>query len=224
MSESQPHNRPTRVRSATSARTAGFTALKFTPARSDRTSEIVRPAPPPGRSIAETSWSGTSLKMPWTSRPRLRNSSRGTRILGDPPSPLLERTSDTSIVTRRSRCKNVPRRRRQLPSEVRPPHVVVVEQVAGRALEHDAASLHHIGAVGYAERRVGVLLDHEHGRAAAPDVRDDRERRLHNGWREPQRRLVEQDEPRPRHQRAGDGDHLLLATRERAGHLPAALR
>ena len=35
--------------------------------------------------------------------------------------------------------------------------------------------------------------------------------------REAERRLVEQQQPRPRHQRARDRDHLLLAARERAG-------
>ena len=88
-SESQPHSRLSSARSAKRPRTMGVAARTFSRARSARTSAIVPPAPPPGRSTAVTSWSGTSLKRPWTARRRLRNCSRGTRILCDPPSPVV---------------------------------------------------------------------------------------------------------------------------------------
>ena len=39
----------------------------------------------------------------------------------------------------------------------------------------------------------------------------------------PERRLVEHEQPRPGHERAPDGDHLLLAARQRAGELASAL-
>ena len=39
----------------------------------------------------------------------------------------------------------------------------------------------------------------------------------------PMRRLVEQQQLRPAHQRAADGQHLLLAAGQRAGQLRAAL-
>src|SRR5947209_19901131 len=77
--------------------------------------------------------------------------------------------------------KHVGSDRRSSSPEIRAAHVVVVEQVAGRALEDDAPGLHHVGAVGHPERSVGVLLDHEHGRPAPPDVGDDRERHLDDG-------------------------------------------
>src|SRR2546426_12841694 len=41
--------------------------------------------------------------------------------------------------------------------------------------------------------------------------------------RQPQRGLVQQEQPGTTHQRAGDREHLLLAAGERAGELPAAL-
>ena len=41
--------------------------------------------------------------------------------------------------------------------------------------------------------------------------------------RQAERRLVEQEEAGPRHERAGDRHHLLLAARERLGQLMAAL-
>src|SRR5207247_1831326 len=58
---------------------------------------------------------------------------------------------------------------------------------------------------------------------APPDVGDDPERRREERGGQPERRLVEQDEPRPRHQGARDGEHLLLAARERACRLSTAL-
>ena len=41
--------------------------------------------------------------------------------------------------------------------------------------------------------------------------------------REAERRLVEEEQARPAHQRAGDGEHLLLAARQRAAALVQAL-
>ena len=46
--------------------------------------------------------------------------------------------------------------------------------------------------------------------------------RLHDQRRQAERRLVEQQQPRPRHQRAADRHHLLLAARQRAGGLRRA--
>src|SRR2546429_6870550 len=43
-------------------------------------------------------------------------------------------------------------------------------------------------------------------------------------FRSPQRGLVQEQQPRPAHERAAHGQHLLLAPRERAGELPAALQ
>src|SRR3989454_3646388 len=105
-------------------------------------------------------------------------------------------------------------------SEVRPANEVVAEQLRRRPAEDDATGLHHVAAVGHPEGKVRVLLDHEHRGTAPPDVGDDLEGRLHQGRCEAERGLVEQDQPRPRHQRAGDREHLLLAARERARHLP----
>ena len=54
-------------------------------------------------------------------------------------------------------------------------------------------------------------------------VRRIREDLLHHERREAEGRLVEQQEPRPQHQRARDRQHLLLAARQRAGLLPPPL-
>ena len=55
------------------------------------------------------------------------------------------------------------------------------------------------------------------------DVLDDAEDRLDQDGRESHGRLVEQQQARARHQRAADGQHLLLAARERAALLRDAL-
>src|SRR5438067_3201218 len=116
-----------------------------------------------------------------------------------------------------------PGRGRGSGAEVGAADVVVVEEVARRALVDDAPGLHDVGAVRHAERQIRVLLDHEHGRPAPPDVRDDAEGRLDQRRREPQRGLVEEDQPRARHQRARDREHLLLPAGERARRLPPPL-
>ena len=66
----------------------------------------------------------------------------------------------------------------------------------------------------------GVLLDEEHGQALARvEVGDDLEDLLDDERGEPERRLVEQQQFWPAHQRARDGEHLLLAARQRAAAL-----
>jgi len=67
-------------------------------------------------------------------------------------------------------------------------------------------------AVGEAQGEVGVLLDHQHRRAVAADPGDDLERGLDDGGRQAERGLVEHDQPRARHQRSRDREHLLLAS------------
>ncbi len=52
---------------------------------------------------------------------------------------------------------------------------------------------------------------------------DDREDVLHHERGEPHRRLVEHHEAGAGHERPADGEHLLLAARERAGELPLPL-
>src|SRR5262245_14929645 len=111
-----------------------------------------------------------------------------------------------------------------LASQVGALDVLVVEQRARGTVQGDAARLHDVGAGGHAKRHVGVLLDHEHGGAVLLNLADDAERRLHHRGRQPQRGLVKQDEARPGHEGAPDGQHLLLAARERARGLAATLR
>ncbi len=81
------------------------------------------------------------------------------------------------------------------------------------------AVFQHVAAVGELERLVGVLLHQEHRHAILAQLFDDFEDLLNDDRRQPQRRLVEQQQLGLAHQRAGDGEHLLFAT----GHGAAAL-
>src|SRR5207237_390766 len=88
----------------------------------------------------------------------------------------------------------------------------------------DPAALHDVAELRDGERHVGVLLHQQHGGLLLlVDLRDDAEDLLHQQRREPERRLVEEDQPRSRHQRAADRQHLLLAAGEVTGDLPAPL-
>jgi hypothetical protein len=62
--------RPRANRSASSPRTAKF----WSPNRIARASWTLRPGPPPGSGIAQTSWRGTSLRSAWQRRLRFWNS------------------------------------------------------------------------------------------------------------------------------------------------------
>ena len=55
------------------------------------------------------------------------------------------------------------------------------------------------------------------------DRLDDVEDLLDEHRRQPHRRLVHAQQPRPRHQRPADRDHLLLAARQGSGELPQPL-
>src|SRR5437588_2246539 len=103
-------------------------------------------------------------------------------------------------------------------------HVLIALQLLRLTLEHDVPALHDVPEMRDREREVRILLDEEEGRFLLPiDPSDDGEDLLHEQRREPERRLVEQDQFRPRHQRAADGEHLLLPSREISGQPPAEI-
>ena len=70
-----------------------------------------------------------------------------------------------------------------------------------------------------AERHRRILLDDENRRALLVDRADDVEHLVDEDRRKAHRRLVHQQQLRPRHQCASNGHHLLLATRQSAGVL-----
>src|SRR5947207_1883800 len=83
------------------------------------------------------------------------------------------------------------------------------------ALQHDPPVLHHVAVLRDLERHRRVLLGEQHGdMLLAVQAEDDVEDLLHEHRRQAHRGLVEQHELRPRHERAPDRDHLLLAARD----------
>ena len=102
-------------------------------------------------------------------------------------------------------------------AEVRLANLLVVSSSFGLVREDDVAGLEDVAAVGGVERHQRVLLDEQDRRALRVDLADDLEDLLDEDRREPHRRLVEQQQLRPRHERAPDREHLLLAAGERSG-------
>src|SRR5712692_2328155 len=101
--------------------------------------------------------------------------------------------------------------------------VLVRVEVRRRAMVHDLSLAHHVDAVGDAQRERHVLLDEQDAQALAletdehaPDLADDNRGQALGG-------LGEQKEARVGHERAADGEHLLFASRQRAGPLRRAL-
>src|SRR4051812_33023348 len=105
-------------------------------------------------------------------------------------------------------------------AQVGPPDGFVVAKLLGRARQCDLARLQDVGAMGDVERQVRVLFDDKHRHAlVAIEMAEAAEQVLHDDRRQPQRRLVEQQETRAPHEGASDGEHLLLPSAEAAGQL-----
>src|ERR1041385_6953166 len=112
-----------------------------------------------------------------------------------------------------------------LVTEVAAADGVVGLELGARAREHDAAGLEHVARVGSLQREVRVLLDDQDGQALVlVQLADDPEQLRDQDGREPERGLVEQQEPRPVHERPREREHLLLAAAQRPGLLPPPLR
>src|SRR4051794_41391895 len=110
-----------------------------------------------------------------------------------------------------------------LAAEVGLAEILVLAELGGRAGEDEPPGGQHVAAVCDRERDVRVLLDDEHRDAGLVHLLDDLERTLDEDRREAHRRLVHQQQLRLRHQRPTHRHHLLLAARERASELAAAL-
>src|SRR5215213_4386423 len=101
---------------------------------------------------------------------------------------------------------------------------VVADLEVGRfGLMADGALLHDVDALARFERQRHVLLDQQNGDALAMQRIDDLVNLRDHARHQPFGRLVEQDELRLQHHGARDGQHLLLAARQRAAGLVAPL-
>ena len=112
----------------------------------------------------------------------------------------------TTLRSRGRRARSRPRRAARRPG---PPVDLAVDQ--------------DVGAVGDLERAVDVLLDEQDRRPLVAQAGEELEDLVDDDRRQPERRLVEQEQPRARHQRPADREHLLLAAGERARRLPQPL-
>ena len=85
----------------------------------------------------------------------------------------------------------------------------------------DAAVGEEVGRAGRRQRPGGILFHQQDGGPGARELVDDVEDLVGDQRRETQARLVQEQEPRPRHQGPPDGHHLLLAPGQRGGGLIA---
>src|SRR5262245_5629813 len=98
--------------------------------------------------------------------------------------------------------------------EVRRLHLRPRQELASRPAQRDPSVDHDIAAVRELQRVERVLLHQEHGELLlAVELADRAEDLANDQRRQAERRLVEQQQPRPAHQRARDRQHLLLAAR-----------
>src|SRR5688572_5585614 len=101
--------------------------------------------------------------------------------------------------------------------EVRLADGFVAGELLARPGHGDLADLEHVRVRRDLERDRGVLLDDKDGQAVLlVQLGDDPEDLARDQRRKAERRLVEEQEPRPAHQGAREREHLLLAARERA--------
>src|SRR5579862_3606284 len=120
--------------------------------------------------------------------------------------------------------------RREVAAVTSVPEVAAADGVVGlklgaRAGERDVACLEHVAGVGGLQREVRVLLHDQDCEAFLfVQLADDPEQLRHQHGRQPERRLVQQQELRSEHERTRERQHLLLTAAQRPGLLTAALR
>ena len=99
-------------------------------------------------------------------------------------------------------------------------HAPVALQLLRRAGQRDASALDHHCAIGNRKRDVDLLLDDEHGHALPRPILEEFENRRNQRLREPERRLVAQQDGGLGDERLRQREHLLLAAAEIARRGP----
>src|SRR5438552_158075 len=102
-----------------------------------------------------------------------------------------------------------------LASEIALLYLFIIHQILRAVSQHDSAGLQHVAATGHVQGHVRILLHEQDRRALGVDLADDLKNLRHDHRCEPQRRFVEQQQFRPRHQCPRDRQHLLFAATER---------
>src|SRR5689334_4350178 len=99
-------------------------------------------------------------------------------------------------------------------------HVFRLHQALAGIGHDDAANLQDVAVVSDLERHFCILLDQQDRYALSlVDAPDNGKDFLYQQRRQPERGLIQQQQPRPIHQRPRDGEHLLLASRQMPGRL-----
>src|SRR5215469_17273213 len=101
-------------------------------------------------------------------------------------------------------------------------HGIVDTQLGRQGVMADDALLEDIDPLAGLQGQRDVLLDEQHGDIVAVEHVDDSPDFAHHPRHQALGRLVEQNDFRLEHHRAGNRQHLLLATRKRASSLMAA--
>src|SRR5580700_2364532 len=98
------------------------------------------------------------------------------------------------------------------------------QQLGAAALHRDRAIDHYVAAMGEFQRMKGVLLDQENSQPfGLVQFRDHFEDLLDDEGRKSKRRLVQEQQAGPAHERARNRQHLLLAARQRSAALRGPL-
>src|SRR4029077_7839578 len=98
--------------------------------------------------------------------------------------------------------------------KIRLSHLFVPEKRLRVVRERHLAGLEDVAAARHPQPPHRVLLDEQDRRALLVDLQDRLEDPLDEDRGKPHRRLVQQEQPRMRHERTADRDHLLLAAGE----------
>src|SRR5512139_2971653 len=109
-----------------------------------------------------------------------------------------------------------------LPSQVGLLHMGMVDQLGGLPFERHPPGLQDVCIMGDFEGSVGILLDKEDRMALLVQCDDDVKDRIDEEGSQAQGGFVKKKNPRVGHQSPADGQHLLLATRERHSRLVPA--
>src|SRR6266702_5668196 len=111
----------------------------------------------------------------------------------------------------------------RLVAEVGTTHRLLALEVGAGAADNDATDLQHVRGAGNVKRNPRVLFDQQYSDAVRLiDGADNLEDGPHDNRGQAQRRFVQQHELWPHQQRAGDRQHLLLASGKGARRQPAA--
>src|SRR5438270_1245701 len=180
------------------------------------------------RSFSSISASRSEMRLASSSKSPTPDSSRTVswmpRLLVAIRDSMVSRSAWSRSWKRRMSCEFnmsyppiVRPRKPRLPAEVSLLDLGISPKRGARSAEQDAAGFDDVGAVRDLERAQRVLLDQQNRDAIVMDLLDDVEDGVHHLRRQAQRWLIEEQELRLTQQAAGDGEDLLLATRELPG-------